>query len=149
MLQSSTGTASYDLGLQSQQVPSILSVPSDSLKLNHTGSVLFDSVFSRYHGLFWSSVYFNTNFGSIVASRILCSLIGLLRTTQHFPIQHSTSPLCLRLVGLSQFLHFTCKLSLFQFISFPPLSFPLLTFSNLFYPICFTFKIYLLSIYSF
>ena len=65
--QSSTGTASYDL---KQHVPSISLVPSDSLKLNHTGSVSFDSVFSRYHGLFWSSVYFNTNFGSIVASRI-------------------------------------------------------------------------------
>ena len=112
-LQSSTGTASYDLGLQLQHVPSISLVLLDGLKLNCTGSILFDSVFSRYHGLFWSSVYFNTDFGSITASRILCSLIGLLRTTHHFPIWHSTSPLCLQLVGLSQFLHFTCKFSLF------------------------------------
>ena len=67
-LQSSTGTASYDLGLQSQHVSSISLVPLNGPKLNHTGSVLFDSVFSRYHGLFWSSVYFNTNFSSIVAS---------------------------------------------------------------------------------
>ena len=54
--QSSTGTASYDLGLQLQHVPSVSLVPSDGLKLNFTESVLFDSVFSRYHGLFWSSV---------------------------------------------------------------------------------------------
>ena len=54
--QSSTGTASYDLGLQLQHIPSISSVPSDGLKLNRTGSVSFDSVFSRYHGLFQSSV---------------------------------------------------------------------------------------------
>ena len=84
--QSSTETASYDLGPQLQHVPSISSVPSDSLKLNCTESVSFDSIFSRYHSLFWSSVYFNTNFGSIAASRILCSLIGLLRTTQPYPI---------------------------------------------------------------
>ena len=113
LLQSSTGTASYDLGLQLQQVPSISLVPSDGLKLNRTGSVSFDSVFSTYHGLFESSVYFNTDFSSITASRILCSLIGLLRTMQHFLIWHSTSPLCLQLVGLSRFLHFTCKFSLF------------------------------------
>ena len=111
--QSSTETASYDLGLQLQHVPSISSVPLDSLKLNCTGSVLFDSVFSRYHSLFRSSVYFNTNFGSIAASRILCSLIRLLRTIQHFLIWHSMSPLRLRLVGLSRFLHFTCKFLLF------------------------------------
>ena len=98
--QSSTGTASYDLRLQSQHVPSISLVPSDGLKFNCTGSVLFDSVFSRYHSLFLSSVYFNTDFGSIAASRILCSLIGLLRTSQNFTIQHSTSPLSLQLVGL-------------------------------------------------
>ena len=98
---------------QLQHVPSVLVVPLDGLKLNRTGSVSFDSVFSRYHGLFWSSVYFNTNFSSIAASRILCSLIRLLRTTQHYPIQQSTSPLRLRLVELSQFLHFTCKFSLF------------------------------------
>ena len=91
----------YELRLQLQHVPSVLLVPLDGLKLNRTGSVLFDSVFSRYHGLFWSSVYFNTDFGSIVASRILCSLIGLLRTTQHFLIQHSMSLLCLQLVELS------------------------------------------------
>ena len=84
--QSSTGTASYDLRLQSQHVTSISLVPLDGLKLNRTGSVSFDSVFSRYHGLFWSSVYFNTNFGSITASRILSSLIRLLRTSQHFQI---------------------------------------------------------------
>ena len=54
--QSSTGTDSYDLRLQLQHVPSISLVPSDRLKLNHTGSVSFDSVFSRYHSLFWSSV---------------------------------------------------------------------------------------------
>ena len=105
--------ASYDLGLQLQQVPSISLVPSDSLKLNCTGSVSFDSVFSKYHNLFRSSVYFNINFSSIAASRILCSIIRLLRTIQHSPIWHSTSPLCLQLVGLSQFLHFTCKFSLF------------------------------------
>ena len=112
-LQSSTETASYNLGPQLQHVPSILLVSSDGLKLNRTGSVSFDSVFSRYHGLFWSSVYFNTDFSSIAASRILCSLIGLLRTTQHFLIQQSTSPLHLWLVELSRFLHFTCKFSLF------------------------------------
>ena len=99
-LQSSTETASYDLGPQSQHVPSISSVPLDGLKLNCTGSVSFDSVFSRYHGLFWASVYFDTNFSSVMASRILCSLIGLLRTTQHFLIWQSMSPLCLRLVEL-------------------------------------------------
>ena len=93
-LQSSTETASYNLGPQLQHVSSVLLVPLYGLKLNRTGSVSFDSVFSRYHGLFQSSVYFNTDFGSIVASRILCSLIGLLRTTQHFPIQQSTSSLC-------------------------------------------------------
>ena len=70
LLQSSTETASYDLRLQSQQAPSVSSVPSDSLKLNSTGSVSFDSVFSRYQSLFHSSVHFNTNFGSIAASRI-------------------------------------------------------------------------------
>ena len=106
-LQSSTETASYDLGFQLQHVPSISSVHLDSLKLS------FDSVFSRYHGLFWSSVYFNTDFSSIMASRILCSLIGLLRTTQHFLIWHSTSLLRLQLVELSQFMHFTCKFLLF------------------------------------
>ena len=106
--QSSTGTASYDLRLQLQHVHSISLVPSDGLRFNCTGSVSFDSVFLRYHSLFWSSVYFNTNFGLITASRILCSLIGLLRTSQH-----STSPLRLQLVGLSQFPHFTCKFSLF------------------------------------
>ena len=111
--QSSTETASYNLRPRSQHVPSISSVPSDGLKLNRTGSVSFDSVFSRYHSLFWSSVYFHTNFSSIVASRILCSLIGFLRTTQHYLIWQSTSPLRLRLVELSQFLHFTCKFSLF------------------------------------
>ena len=93
--QSSTETALYDLGPQSQHVPSISLVPSDGLKLNCTGSVSFDSVFSRYHSLFLSSVYFNTNFGSIAASKILCSLIGPLRTTQHFLIQQSMSLLCL------------------------------------------------------
>ena len=98
---------------QSQHVPSVSSVPSDGLKLNCTGSVSFDSVFSRCCDLFWSSVYFNTNFGLITASRILCSLIGLLRTTQHYPIQQSMSLLRLWLVELSQFLHFTCKFSLF------------------------------------
>ena len=123
-----------------QHVPSISSVPSDSLKFNCTGSVLFDSVFSRYHSLFWASVYFNTNFSSITTSRLVCSWIRLLRTTQHFSIQHPMSPLHLQLVGLSWFLHLTCKFSLFSIISFPPLSFPLLPFSNLFYPICFTFK---------
>ena len=55
-LQFSTGTASYDLRLQSQHIPSISLVPLDGLKLNFTGSVSFDSVFSRYHRLFWSSV---------------------------------------------------------------------------------------------
>ena len=70
---------------QSQHVPSILLVPLDGPKLNCTGSVSFDLVFSRYHGLFQSSLYFNTNLGSIAASRILCSLIRLLRTTQNFP----------------------------------------------------------------
>ena len=108
LLQSSTETASDDLELQSQHVPRVLLVPLDGLKLNHTGSV-----FLRYHRLFWSSVYFNTNFGSIAASRISCSLIGLLRTTQHFPIWHCMSPLRLRLIGPSQFLHFTCKFLLF------------------------------------
>ena len=98
---------------QLQHVPSISSVPSDGLKLNCTGSVSFDSVFARYHSLFWSSVYFNTDFSLITASRILCSLIGLLRTTQHFQIWHATSPLCLQLVELSRFLHFTCTFSLF------------------------------------
>ena len=98
----------HDLGLQSQHVSSVSLVPLDSLKLNSTGPVSFDSVYSRYHGLFQSSVYFNTNFSSIVASRILCSLIGLLRTSQHL-----TLLLCLRLVGLSQFLHFTFKFPLF------------------------------------
>ena len=57
-LQSSTRTASYGLGLQSQHVPSISLVPSDSIKLNCTGSVSFDSVSSRYHGLFWSLFHF-------------------------------------------------------------------------------------------
>ena len=56
--QSSTRTALYGLGLQSQHVPSILSVPSDSIKLNCTGSVSFDSVFSRYHSLFQALFYF-------------------------------------------------------------------------------------------
>ena len=111
--QSSARTASYDLRLQSQHIPSISLVPSDGLKLNCTGSVSFNSVFSRYHSLFQAPVYFNTNFGSITASRLVCSWIRLLRTTQHFPIQHSTSLLCLQLVGLSQFLHLTCKFSLF------------------------------------
>ena len=111
--QSSTETASYGLGLQLQHVPSVSWVPSDGLKLNCTGSVSFDSVFSRYHGLSQSSVYFNTDFGSIMASRILCSLIGLLRTTEHFLIWHSTSPPCLQVVELSRFLHFTWKFSLF------------------------------------
>ena len=131
--QSSTRTASYDLGLQLKQVPSISLVPSDSLKINCTGSVSFDSVFSRYRGLFQASVYFNTDFGLIAASRLVCSWIGLLRTSQHFPIQHSTSLLCLQLAGLGRFLHLTCEFSLFYIISFP-----LLPFSNLFYPICFT-----------
>ena len=111
--QSSTGTASYDLGLQLQHVPSILLVPSNGLKLNHTGLVLFDSVFSKYHSLSQASAYFNTNFSSIMASRVLCSSIGLLRTSQHLLIQHSMSLLHLLLVGLSRFLHLTCKFSLF------------------------------------
>ena len=70
---------------QLQHVPSVSLVPSDGPKLNCTWSVSFDSVFSRYHSLFWSSVDFHTNFSSIMASRIFCSLIGLLKTTQHFP----------------------------------------------------------------
>ena len=111
--QSSTGTASYDLGLQLLHVPSISLFSLDGLKLNCIGSVSFDSVFSRHCSLFWASVYFNTNFGLMVASRLVCSWIGLLRTSQHFPIQHSMSPLCLWLVGLSQFLHLTCKFPLF------------------------------------
>ena len=130
--QSSTGTASYDLGLQLQHVPSISSVPSDGLKLNCIGSVSFDSVFSRYRGLFQASVYFNTNFGSIMAFRILCSLIGLLRTSQHFQIWQSTSALCLQLVGLSQFcilhVNFHCFI-LFPFLPFPFHFCPFLTFS--------------------
>ena len=112
-LQSSTRTASYGLGLQLQQVPNISLVPSDGPKLNHTGSVSFDSVFSRYLGLFWASIYFNTDFSLIAASRLVCSWIRLHRASQHFPIQHSMSSLCLQLVGLSQFLHLTCKFSLF------------------------------------
>ena len=56
--QSSARAASYGLGLQSQHVPSISLVPLDGLKLNHTGSVSFDSVFSRYYGLFWSLFHF-------------------------------------------------------------------------------------------
>ena len=131
-LQSSTGTASFDIRLQLQHVPSISSVPSDGLKFNHTGSVLFDSVFLRYHGLFLSSVYFNTNFGSIAASRILCSLIRLLRTSQHFLIWQSTSALCLQLVGLSQFcilhVNFQC-FKLFPFLPFPFHFCPFITFS--------------------
>ena len=63
----------YPQELQLQQVPSISLVPSDSLKHNCTGSVLFDSVFLRYCGLFWASVYVNTNLSSIVASRLVCS----------------------------------------------------------------------------
>ena len=65
--------ASYGLGLQLQHVPSILLVSSDSQQSNGTGSVSFDSVFSRYRGLFWASVYINTDFGSIAASRLVCS----------------------------------------------------------------------------
>ena len=103
LLQSSTRTASYDHGLQLQHVPSVSLVSLDGLKLNHTGSVSFDSVFLRYHDLFQSSVYFNTDFGSIAASRLVCSWIGLLRTLQHFPIQYPISLLCLWLVGLSWF----------------------------------------------
>ena len=131
LLQSSTRTASYGLRLQLQHVPSILLVPLDSLKLNCTWSVSFDSVFSRYRILLWASFYFNTDFGSIAASRLVCSWIGLLRTSQHFLIQHSMSSLHLRLVGLSWFLYLTCKFSLFQIISFPPLFQPFL--SNLFH----------------
>ena len=71
--QSSTRTASYSHGLQLQHVPSISLVPLDGWKLNHTESVSFDSVFARYCSLFWASVYFNTNFGSIVASRLVYS----------------------------------------------------------------------------
>ena len=59
--QSSTRTALYGLGLQSQHIPSIFSVLLDSLKLNCTGSVSFDSVFSRYCGLFWSLFHFLTS----------------------------------------------------------------------------------------
>ena len=44
-LQSSIGTASYDLRLQLQHVPSVSLVPLDGLKFNCTGSVSFDSVF--------------------------------------------------------------------------------------------------------
>ena len=130
--QSSTRTASYDLRLQSQHVPSISLVPLNGLKLNHTGSVSFGSVFSRYCGLLQASVYFNTNSGSIVASRLVCSWIELLRTSQHFPIQHSMSLLHLRLVGLSRFLHLTCKFhcsKLFPFLPFPFHFSPFSTFS--------------------
>ena len=105
--------SSYDLGLQLQHVPSISSVPSNGQKFNCTESVSSDSVFSRYCGLFRASVYFNTDFGLIMASRLVCSWIRLLRTSQHFLIQHSTLSLCLRLLELSQFLHLAFKFSLF------------------------------------
>ena len=49
---------------------------------------------------------FDIDFGLVVASRLVCSWIGLFRTSKHFLIQHSTS----WLHGLSQFLHLTCKL---------------------------------------
>ena len=58
LLQSSARTAAYGLRLQSQHIPGISSVPLDSPKLNCTGSVSFDLVFSRYCGLFWASSYF-------------------------------------------------------------------------------------------
>ena len=61
-LQSSARTALYGLRLQLQHVPSISSVSSDGLKLNHTGSVSFDSVFSRYCSLFQASFYFSHQF---------------------------------------------------------------------------------------
>ena len=102
-----------NLTLHLLPVPSVLLVPLDGLKLNCTRLVSSDSVILRYCGLFWASVHFNTDFGSIAASRLVCSWIRLLRTSQHFLIQHSMSPLCLQLVGLSQFLHLTCRFSLF------------------------------------
>ena len=74
---------------------------------------------------------FDINFGLIAASRLVCSWIRLLRTSQHFLIQHSTSLLHLQSVGLSRFLHLTCKFSLFYIIFFLPLFKPFL--SNLFH----------------
>ena len=111
LLRSSTRTAIYDPRLQLQLVPNILLVPLDGLKFNHTGSVLFDSVFQDIMVYFGHHFNFSINFGLIAASRLVCSWIGLLRTLQHSPIQHSMSPPQLQSVGLSQILHLMCKFS--------------------------------------
>ena len=89
---------------------------------------------------------FDINFGLIMASRLVCSWIRLLRTSQHFQIQHSTSLLHLQSVGLSRFLHLTCKFSLFYTIPFPPL--PCYDFSS-FPSLCIMFLILVSSLLSF
>ena len=75
---------------------------------------------------------FSISFGLIVASWLVCSWIGLQKTSQHYPVQHSTSLLHLQSIGFSQFFIWHVNLHCFMLFPFLPFSFhfsPFPTFS--------------------
>ena len=66
--------------LWEHDVPSILLGPSDGLKLNHTGSVSFDSIFSRYCGLlfhFWHQFQLDCGIQVQFSLSIYCNSVYL------------------------------------------------------------------------